>query len=103
MRAGATRTSTDDRTKGDSQVAIRKKRPERDVEKTYPIEQFAAKLRRLADCVEQGNRFQIQVAGERVSIPPTAIISIEHERGSSEEEVEFQIRWPLVKKTPRAK
>jgi hypothetical protein len=40
----------------------------------------------------------IQVAGEKVSIPPTASISIEHERGSSEEELEFQIKWPVKAK-----
>ncbi len=71
------------------------KRPKRDMEKDYPAKQFVQKLRRLADCIEQGQRFRIQVAGERISIPPTAIINIEHERGPSEEEVEFQLKWPL--------
>jgi hypothetical protein len=37
----------------------------------------------------------MQVAGERVSIPPTATINIEHERGSSQEEIEFQLTWKL--------
>jgi len=76
-------------------VAAQEKRPERDIEKNYPAKQFVKKLRRLADCIEQGNRFRIQVAGERISIPPTAIINIEHERGFSEEEVEFQLKWSL--------
>ncbi len=84
-------------------MTVRKKRSKRDIEKSYPIGQFAAKLRRLADCVEEGKRFQIQVAGERISIPPTAAISIEHERGSGQEEVEFQIRWPLEAKTKKAR
>jgi hypothetical protein len=35
------------------------------------------------------------VAGERVSVAPDATISIEHERGSSEEEIEFQLKWSL--------
>jgi hypothetical protein len=43
------------------------------------------------------------LAGEKISIPPTAIISIEHERGASEEEIEFQIKWPLEGKTKKAK
>lgn len=73
----------------------KKKRSKRDIEKGYPAKQFVAKLRRLADCIEQGKRFQIQVAGERLSIPPTAIINIEHERGVSSEEVEFQLKWSL--------
>ncbi len=76
-------------------MATRKKRSKRDVEKDYPRAQFIAKLRRLADCLENDERFRIQVAGERVSVPPAAIISIEHERGSSEEEIELQLKWPL--------
>lgn len=78
-------------------MALRKKRAKRDIEKDYPAKQFVQKLRRLADCIEQGKRFQIQLAGERISIPPTAVINIEHERGESSEEVEFQLRWPLDK------
>jgi amphi-Trp domain-containing protein len=73
------------------------KKRKRDIEKNYPVKQFVKKLRRLADCIEQGLRFQIQVAGERVSIPAAAIINIEHERGDSSEEVEFQIKWLLDK------
>jgi amphi-Trp domain-containing protein len=76
-------------------VAPRKRRGKRDVEKDYPAKQFVAKLRRLADCIEQNKRFRIQVAGERISVPPTAVINIEHERSASEEEVELQLRWPL--------
>ena len=76
-------------------MAVRKKRQKRDIEKNYPTKQFVAKLRRLADCIEQGKRFRIQMAGERISIPPNAIINIEHERGDSEEEVEFQLKWSL--------
>jgi amphi-Trp domain-containing protein len=76
-------------------LAQRKRRSKRDIEKDYPAKQFVAKLRRLADCLEEGERFRIQVAGERVSVPPSATINIEHERGSSEEEIEFQLKWRL--------
>ncbi|MEN8181080.1 MAG: amphi-Trp domain-containing protein [Myxococcota bacterium] len=76
-------------------MAVRKRRAKRDVEKDYPPKRFVAKLRRLADCIEQGERFRIQVAGERISVPPSAIINIEHERSASEEEVELQLKWPL--------
>lgn len=79
-------------------MTAQKKKRKRDIEKNYPMNQFIKKLRRLADCIEQGQRFQIQVAGERISIPPTAIINIEHERGVSSEEVEFQLKWTLEKK-----
>ena len=71
------------------------RRRERDIEKNYPRTQFVAKLRRLADCIEQGRRFQIQIAGERIAIPADAVINLEHERGDSEEEVEFQLKWKL--------
>jgi amphi-Trp domain-containing protein len=76
-------------------VAARKRKRKRDVVKDYPTAQFVAKLRRLADCIENDERFRIQVAGERVSVPPSARINIEHERGSSGEEIEFQLVWPL--------
>lgn len=78
-------------------MTAQKKKRKRDIEKNYPVKQFVKKLRRLADCLEQGQRFQIQVAGERVSVPATAVINIEHERGDSSEEVEFQIKWMFDK------
>src|SRR3954449_12892325 len=74
-------------------MPARKAKPERDVTRAYPLAQFADKLRRLADAVEGDQRSRIQVAGERVSIPPDAMIGVEHERGEDGEEVEFQITW----------
>jgi amphi-Trp domain-containing protein len=68
-------------------------KPERDMEKTYSLPEFIAKLRRLADALEQGERFEIQIAGERISVPVRAICSIEHEREGDAEEIEFQIKW----------
>ena len=65
----------------------------RDIEKTYPIDQFIDKLRRLADCLENEERFNIQIAGERIYVPHDALFNIEHERGDGEEEIEFQIKW----------
>lgn len=67
----------------------------RDVEKGYSTPEVVAKLRRLADALETGEPFRIQVAGERIRVPARAEFSIEHERGSSEEEVEFQLKWTL--------
>ncbi len=69
----------------------------RDVEKDYPLPQFIEKLRRLADALENNQRFEIQIAGERVSVPVRASYNIEHERGDDEEEIEFQIKWSLGK------
>lgn len=68
---------------------------ERDVEKGYSTQEVVAKLRRLADALESGSPFRIQVAGERIHVPVRAEFSIEHERGSDEEEVEFQLKWSL--------
>lgn len=77
-----------------------RKRAARDVERDYPRRLFVAKLRRLADCIESGRRLQIQIAGERISIPATATINLEHERSGRAEEVEFQLKWSLVPLRP---
>lgn len=70
-----------------------KKTRSRDVEKGYPVRQFTAKLRRLADALDAGRPFTISVAGERLHIPAKAIFNIEHEREGKAEELEFQLRW----------
>ena len=71
------------------------KKAKRDVEKDYPAKQFVKKLRRLADTIEKGETFRIQIAGERITVPSYAIINIEHERGKRVEEIEFQLKWRL--------
>lgn len=68
-------------------------KPDRDIEKDYPVSEFVAKLRRLADALEAGEQFEIQIAGERIYIPVRAQYNIEHEREEGSEEVEFQIKW----------
>ena len=68
-------------------------KPERDIEKSYSTAEFVAKLRRLADALENGKKFEIQIAGERIYVPVRAIYNIEHERKDGEEEIEFQIKW----------
>ncbi len=64
-----------------------------DVEKSYPTEDFVAKLRRLADCLEKGKQFEIMIDGERIYVPVRAVYNIEHEREDGSEEIEFQISW----------
>jgi amphi-Trp domain-containing protein len=66
---------------------------DRDVERVYSTSEFVSKLRRLADALERGQRFEIQVAGERVYEPARAEFNVEHEREGSEEEIEFQLKW----------
>jgi len=68
---------------------------ERDIERIYDTADVVAKLRRLADALEKGDSFRIQIAGERFRVPKSAQFSIEHERGDDEEEVEFQLKWSL--------
>ncbi len=70
-------------------------KPNRDIEKVYSTSEFVAKLRRLADSLEKGEKFEIQVAGERIYVPVRASFNIEHERQGDEEEIEFQIKWSL--------
>jgi amphi-Trp domain-containing protein len=66
---------------------------DRDVEKVYSTSEFVARLRRLADALEKSERFEIQVAGERIYVPARAELNVEHEREGNEEEIEFQLRW----------
>jgi len=66
---------------------------ERDIEKAYPATEFVAKLRRLADAIENKEKFEIQIAGERIYVPVRAQFNIEHEREGKSEEIEFQIKW----------
>ena len=70
---------------------------DRDLERTYSRPQFVAKLRRLADAIESGRAFTIQVAGERLSIPADAAFNVEHERAQGMDELEFQVRWSSVR------
>jgi amphi-Trp domain-containing protein len=72
-------------------VAMQKKA--RDLGKTYSTAEFVTKLRRLADALENGKRFVIMVAGERISVPSRATFNVEHEREGKNEEIEFQLKW----------
>jgi len=78
-------------------AGAQKRRRARDLERVYSRAQFVAKLRRLADAVEKGRAFSIQVAGERLHIPASAVFNIEHERSGGLEELEFQMRWEIPK------
>lgn len=73
------------------------KKAKRDIEKSYTNKQMAAKLRRLADGLESGKQFRIQIAGVRILVPVHAEFNIEHERGKTTEEIEFQFKWKIKK------
>ena len=65
----------------------------RDITRGYSRAQFVAKLRRLADAIESGKSFSIQVAGEKLRVPADVTFNIEHERAGADEELEFQLLW----------
>lgn len=67
--------------------------PARDVERNCSTDEFIATLRRLADALERGEPFRIQVAGKRLTVPGGAALSIEHEADDDREELELQLRW----------
>ncbi|MEM7811856.1 MAG: amphi-Trp domain-containing protein [Planctomycetota bacterium] len=71
-------------------------KPDRDIEKVYAVSEYVAKLRRLADALETGEKFEIQIAGERIYVPVRAEYTIEHEREDGSEEIEFQIKWDVA-------
>ena len=65
-----------------------------DVEKSYANHEVVGKLRRLADALEQDKTFEIQIAGERIYVPPFATVEFEYERGEDgAEEMEIEIKW----------
>lgn len=64
-----------------------------DVEKSYTNRENAAKLRRLADSLEQGKAFEIQIAGNRIYVPASAEIEFEYQREDDEQEIEIEIKW----------
>jgi amphi-Trp domain-containing protein len=65
----------------------------RDVERSVTPTEFITKLRRIADALEAGKSFTIQVRGERLRVPKEADLSIEHEREGGSEELELQLKW----------
>ncbi|AKT37079.1 amphi-Trp domain-containing protein [Chondromyces crocatus] len=66
---------------------------ERDVDRHCSTDEFIATLRRLADALEQGEPFRIQVAGKRFTVPAGAELVIEHELEGGDEELAFELRW----------
>ena len=64
-----------------------------EVEKSYSTKEVVAKLRRLADALEDEKTFEIQIAGERIYVPPYATVEFEYARDGEEEEVEIEVKW----------
>jgi amphi-Trp domain-containing protein len=66
---------------------------ERDVERDITPAAFAALLRRVADAVEAGESFRIQVVNQRFTVPKGAELSVEHEADDGDHELELQLKW----------
>lgn len=66
---------------------------DRDVERNVNKDTFVATLRRLADALEAGESFRIQVVKKRFTVPADAALSIEHEAEGGEEELELSLKW----------
>ena len=47
----------------------------------------------MADSLEKGEAFRIQVVNKRFTVPAGATLSIEHEAEGGDEELEFQLHW----------
>jgi amphi-Trp domain-containing protein len=72
---------------------MKARKKDRDVEKICSCLQAVSKLRRLADAFEMGERFRIQIGGERNTIPTGVVITIEHECEGKMEDLEIQLSW----------
>jgi amphi-Trp domain-containing protein len=66
---------------------------ELEIEKGYSNKQTAEKLRRLAEALEEGKAFEIQVGGQRIYVPADARIDFEYERADEYHELEIEIKW----------
>lgn len=64
-----------------------------EVEKSYRRTEFVARLRKLADTLEQKKPFMLRFGGERIPVPVDATYHIEYEREDEDHEIEFQIKW----------
>lgn len=64
-----------------------------DVERGSTPQQTAEKLRRIADAVEAGNSFRIEVAGSRLRIPTDGQLEIEMPEKGAQGEIEIEIKW----------
>ncbi len=66
---------------------------DRDIEKNVPTATFVETLRRLADSLEAGESFRIQVANKRFTVPADAVLAIEHEVEDGESELAFELQF----------
>ena len=68
----------------------------KDIEKNVSVSYFVETLRRLADALERGEPFRIQVANQRFTVPQGAELIVEHEIEEGEEEFSLELKWPAA-------
>jgi hypothetical protein len=67
---------------------------EEGVRKFYADLEVVATLQRLAELVEQEIPVEIQIAGERICVPPYACVAFAYEQGKKKEVVVgIKIKW----------
>ena len=66
-----------------------------EIEKNYEPSGFAAELRRLADAIESGEDFTLDIDGETITVPASALASVEFEQEDGTAELEFQLSWEV--------
>jgi amphi-Trp domain-containing protein len=71
-----------------------------EIETDVSRRRFAATLRRIADALEAGRPFRLQVAGQRVHVPSGATPSLVVETADGERELELQLRWAVANEAP---
>lgn len=67
------------------------------VEQTFAKRETALKLRRIADAIEAGKTFRVQINGNRVFVPAGARVDIEIQHEEYDGEVEVDISWRRTK------
>ena len=65
----------------------------RDVEKDVSVDYFVSTLRRLADALEAGQPFRIQVQNRRFVVPAGAKRVVEHEAADGAHELALELQW----------
>jgi amphi-Trp domain-containing protein len=68
-------------------------RKSNDAEKSYSNKESIAKLRRLAEALEKGEPYEIQIAGKRIYVPADATVSFEFEQEGDEMELDIEVKW----------
>lgn len=66
-----------------------------EIEKNYEPSGFVADLRRLADAIESGEEFTLEIDGNTITVPAGSLASVEFEQEDGTAELEFQLSWDV--------